>query len=491
MSHVEHKIQFILDDQLVRLDFKDGSLIRPDTSLLLYLRSIGHSSVKEGCGEGDCGACTVVIAEMKNDELSYKAINSCLVFLPMIHGCQVITTENLSYRQNGELHLHPVQQALVDHHGSQCGYCTPGIVMSLFALWKDQSRITLSMAKERLAGNLCRCTGYQPIIDAIMDQSMKSRHDHFTESAKKIKKSLIGILENSPDIEIHTAEITYFKPGSLNAALKLRKSNPEAVMISGATDIGVAVNKRKHRINRYLDLTSLDELKFIQKKENHLRLGSCISLEDMAEAIEHDFPAIHDMIQIFGSHQIRNLASPGGNIASASPIGDLPPVLMAYDCELQLQNHEKKRSISLEEFITGYHSTLLGKDELISALHLPYPDPENIIRSYKVSKRKDVDISTVSAAFSLILNKEHKIEKVKLFYGGMAATTIRAGKAEDFLKGKEWTEEMAIEASKIIRSEFKPISDARSAANSRRIMAGNLLIRFWEDTVKTKDGSTR
>jgi len=487
MSSPEHSIQFILDDQVVSLDFKDGGSIRPDTNLLQYLRSIGHLSVKEGCGEGDCGACTVVIAEIKNEELSYKAINSCLVFLPMIHGCQVITTENLSFRKDGELHLHPVQQALVDHHGSQCGYCTPGIVMSLFALWKDHPKISLSNAKERLAGNLCRCTGYQSIIEAIMDQSMKSRHDHFSDEVEKIKKTLLPIQRNSNDIVIKASDITYMKPNSLKGALRFRADHPQASIINGATDIAVAVNKRKQLIKAYLDISSLDELRYIVDNKDGLRIGSCISMEEMSDGIKKHFSALYDIIKVFGSHQIRNLASPGGNIASASPIGDLLPVLMAYECKLELQKQEQKRSIQLEEFITGYHETILEKDELITALHLPYPDREKIIRSYKVSKRKDVDISTVSAGFSLKLDKDSKVGDIKLFFGGMAATTVRALEAEKFLTGKEWTEENAAKASDMIRTGFKPISDARSTADSRRIMAGNLLIRFWVDTIKTID----
>ncbi|MCK4569340.1 MAG: xanthine dehydrogenase small subunit [Bacteroidales bacterium] len=484
MSMPENNIQFILDDRIISLDFKDGGAIRPDTNLLGYLRISGHSSVKEGCGEGDCGACTVVIAEAVHGELSYKAINACLVFLPMIHGCQVITTENLSFRQNGKLQLHPVQQALVDHHGSQCGYCTPGIVMSLFALWKNHSRITPALVKERLAGNLCRCTGYQPIIDAIVDQSGKARHDHFNDTSEKITKDLISIQQKSGDIVISTSGLLYLKPASLREALKLRKKYPEATMLSGATDIAVMVNKRKQEISAYLDISSLMDLKFIIKGDKYISLGSCVSIHEMGEGIKDDFPALFDMIGLFGSHQIRNLATPGGNIASASPIGDLIPVLMAYGCELELQNQERKRTMPLEHFIKGYHSTEMEEDELITALILPYPNKNKMIRSYKVSKRKDVDISTVSSAFLLSLDKSDMIQEAKLFFGGMAATTIRAVETEDYLMGKKWTEELAVNASGIIRTEFEPISDARSAAESRKIMAGNLLIRFWEDTEK-------
>ncbi len=488
MKQTENSIRFILDDNIVLLDMMEDKAIRPDTSLLNYLRHIGHASVKEGCGEGDCGACTVVIAGIMNGALHYKAINSCLVLLPMIHGYQVITTENLSYYEKGKLQLHPVQQAIVDHHGSQCGYCTPGIVMSLFALWKEHTTITLSQAKERLAGNLCRCTGYQAILEAILDQSKKERHDHFTDSADKIMSKLASIRESSGDMILQSSGLKYYKPMSLKSALQLRSEHPESTIISGATDMAVAVNKRKLKLSSVLDISSVEELKFIQEENRRICISSGISIEDMGEAIKGEFPALHEMISLFGSHQIRNLATPAGNIGSASPIGDLLPVLMAYGCEVVMQNLQGKRIMPLEEFITGYHETRLKSDELITDICLPMPGRGQMIRSYKISKRKDVDISSVSAAFSLVLKKDSSIEKIRLYYGGMAASIVRAKEAEQFLSGKKWTEENAIQAAELIRSEFEPISDARSGAKGRKIMAGNLLIRFWEDTNNENNG---
>ncbi len=483
MTRTGHHIQFILDGRLMSPNMQGDGPIKADTSLLNYLRHIGHSSVKEGCGEGDCGACTVVIAELSDGVLHYKAINSCLVLLPMVHACQVITAESLSSEKEGKIHLHPVQQAMVDHHGSQCGYCTPGIVMSLFALWKDHPAVTTEILKHRLAGNLCRCTGYQPIIEAFMALNDIPRKDHFTDSTDKIINGLNAIKEKSSDIIIQSAGIEYYKPGSLKAALQLRSEHPDATIIGGATDVSVAVNKRKQNLKRVLDISALEELKIIEKDETLICLGSGISMEELGKAIKDEFTALHDIIMLFGSHQIRNLATPAGNIASASPIGDLLPVLMAYGCEVVLQNIEGKRTMPLEDFVSGYHETKLEKDELISAICLPLTRTDKLIRSYKISKRKDVDISSVSAAFSLYLKEDSVIDEIKLFYGGMAATVVKATEAEDFLKGKEWTEENALKASGIIRSELKPISDARSGAEGRSIMAANLLIRFWEDSI--------
>ena len=288
-------------------DMQGDGPVRADTSLLNYLRHIGHSSVKEGCGEGDCGACTVVIAELRDGVLHYKAINSCLVLLPMVHACQVITAESLSIKKEGKLYLHPVQQAMVDHHGSQCGYCTPGIVMSLFALWKEHTSVTTEMLKHRLAGNLCRCTGYQPIIEAFMALNGLPRKDHFADSSAKIIKGLRTIKEKSGDIMIQSAGMEYYKPGNLKASLQLRSEHPDATIIGGATDVAVAVNKRKHKLKKVLDISSLEELKSINRDDSNICLGSGISIEELGEAIKDEFTALHDIIMLFGSHQIRNL----------------------------------------------------------------------------------------------------------------------------------------------------------------------------------------
>lgn len=481
----QHSISFLLENELITIDFEKDHGIRPDMSLLHYLRHLHHTSVKEGCGEGDCGACTIVVASLRNGKLQYKAMNSCLVLLPMIHGCQIITAEHLSEKKDEALLLHPVQEALVDHHGSQCGYCTPGIVMSLFSLWKETKIPSVELIKNRLSGNLCRCTGYQPIIDAFIGLSNLPRKDKFSEKLEETIAQLRKI-NTGDDIEILKTDIQYLKPFSLQSALNYRKAQPDALIIGGATDIAVALNKHKLIINKCLDISAVEELRNISVEYGGLRLGSGIPMADLGEACKDFLPALHEMIQLFGSHQIRNLATPGGNIGGASPIGDLPPILMAAISEVELSNLTSKRKMLLEEFITGYHSTLLKDDELITAIIIPSPS-ENKIRSYKISKRKDVDISTVSAGFSIKMNKEGIIQTIDLFYGGMAATTKRAAQAESFLVGKKWSKEMAREAALIIRKEFEPLSDARSGAEARRIMAGNLIIKFWEDTTTKID----
>lgn len=476
----QHSIRFLLENELISIDFDKDHAIRPDMSLLHYLRHLRHTSVKEGCGEGDCGACTVVIAKVRNGKLQYKAINSCLVLLPMIHGCQVITAEHLSEKIAEEILLHPVQESLVDHHGSQCGYCTPGIVMSLFSLWKEAQIPSVELIKNRLSGNLCRCTGYQPIIDAFMGLSDLPRKDKFSKKQDETIQQLKQI-NTTEDIEILKDGIQYLKPLSLSSALTYRDKNPDALLIGGATDVAVAMNKHKLSIGKCLDISGIEELQNISMQDGKLHLGSGVPIADLGEASKDFLPALYEMIQLFGSHQIRNLATPGGNIGGASPIGDLPPVLMAAKAEVELSTLTSSRKMLLEEFITGYHSTALKDEELITAIIIPTPKG-NKIRSYKVSKRKDVDISTVSAGFSIKLGDDGIIQSIDLFYGGMAATTKRAVQAEAFLNAKKWSEELARKASLIIRKEFEPISDARSGDEARRIMAGNLIIKFWEDT---------
>jgi xanthine dehydrogenase small subunit len=485
MSTKQHSISFLLGDDLVKIDFGKDDSVRPDMSLLHYLRHLRFTGVKEGCGEGDCGACTVVIASVKDSKLEYKAINSCLLLLPMVHGCQVITVEHLSHKKDGLLQLHPVQQALVEKHGSQCGYCTPGIVMSLFSLWKSGLRPSEDIIKNRLSGNLCRCTGYQPIIEAYMSIRHPGGEDHFSKSAVETIMMLKNISKESGDIEILKGDVHYFKPNNLESALLLRKKHPDALIIGGATDLAVAMNKHKLSIKKCIDLSGVDELSSVSMEDDMLKLGSGISVEELGKACISFFPAMQEMTHLFGSHQIRNLATVGGNIGSASPIGDLPPVLMAAGCSIELSSTTSKRRMLLEDFISGYHSTELKDDELITAILVP-PGNGSIIKSYKVSKRKDVDISTVSAGFNINLDKNNTVQEIHLFYGGMAATTLRAAKAEEFLRGKEWTEETVQAAAMIIREEFEPISDARSGADARRIMAGNLLIRFWEETINEK-----
>ncbi|MFZ4398603.1 MAG: xanthine dehydrogenase small subunit [Bacteroidales bacterium] len=478
------KISFLIDDKWVELDFQKAENIRPTTSLLNYLRSSDkHKGVKEGCAEGDCGACSVVIAELNTkNELEYKALDSCLVFLPMIHGKQIITVENLAQNINKEIHLHPVQQFMVENNGSQCGYCTPGIIMSLFALYKNHHNPEKELIEDSLTGNLCRCTGYKPIIDAAHKACVNHGKDQFSEKQQEITQQLLDFKKIKKTIILSHPDQLYLIPKNLDDALKYRKQFPSAVLIGGATDTALRQTKKGEIIPQIIDLSQLDELKYFEITKNSLIIGAELPLEKIKKITEISFPAFFAILKVFGSLQIRNIATLGGNIGSASPIGDTLPFLFACKAIVKLQSSTSKREIAIEDFITGYRKTMISSDELIIAVEIPFIGKDIILKTYKVSKRKDLDISTVSACFRLKLNNEKIVEEIIIVYGGMAAVTSRALKTEMFLTGKKWERKTIEVGMEVLFNEFNPISDARSDAEFRKLACRNLLMKFWDET---------
>ena len=448
-----------------------------------YLRSLPeHKGTKEGCAEGDCGACTVVLGELiHKNKIRYRAVDSCLLFLPMLHGKQVITIENL---KSPEGMLHPVQQAMVNTHGSQCGFCTPGIVMSLFAMYKRGLTLSRTEIEENLSGNLCRCTGYAPILEAAQIIGKENNNDHFSKNEKLIGKLLHQIKRKS--LSLTSGKHKYFCPCSLKEALILRKKHPKALLLCGATDVALRVTKNHEILSKIIDLSHIETLKGITagKKSYKIMAGSTFS--EIKDVCKDHFPALFAMISVFGSEQIRNLATIGGNLATASPIGDLAPILMAYNATVELASKRKKRSLPLEEFISGYRKTACRHNEIITAIQIPYNKNSVQIRFYKFSKRKDLDISTVSAGFRLRLTNEKKIRSVKLAYGGLSNMTKRANKTENFLRNKVWSKENVLLAGKFLEKEFSPITDARASAEGRMLAAKNLLLKFYNDTIFPK-----
>lgn len=483
MSH-PNLIRFVLDDREHLIDFALRPELRPSTTVLQYLRSLrGHKGVKEGCAEGDCGACTIVLAEPNNQGgLRYYAVNSCILFLPMIHGKQVITVENLARVENGEQVLHPVQQQLVELHGSQCGYCTPGIVMSLFALYKNHKNPDRNTVEEALAGNLCRCTGYRPIIEAGLKACSDGGIDHFSTGEKNMAAMLLRILRETPSVSLHSAGQQYFRPATAEEALRLRAEHPQCIVINGSTDVALRQTKQHEVLPALLDLSGVQDWQAMHETTEDLRVGSGCRLEILRSFAEQRLPVLHQMLDVFASLQIRNVATAGGNIGSASPIGDLLPVFMALNTSVVLTSAKQERRLPLKEFILGYRKTALQADEIITALMIPKPSPKALLWTHKISKRKDLDISTLSACFRLQLDDDGRVEDIALVYGGMAECTRNASIAEQYLRGKSWSAAFVHEAANLLADDFKPISDARAGKEFRTLAARNLLIKFFNET---------
>ena len=484
---MQTSISFVLDGNIVSVDFSPQSGLSPTTTVLNYLRSLhAHRGVKEGCAEGDCGACSVVLAELDGAPLRYKAVDSCLLFLPMLHGRQLITVENL--RTPGGS-LHPVQQAMIDAYGSQCGFCTPGMIMSLFALYKNSSHPSESEIRKDLAGNLCRCTGYRSIIEAARNSCTHGPTDHFTEDEPRIIRLLNTIRRES--IDLWTERQRYALPATLREALEIRKGHPGAVLLNGATDAALRVTKKHELIPMILDLSDIPELRVISEEQNHMKIGSGVLMQDLLTFSRDRFPAFASMLDVFGSRQIRNLATIGGNIGTASPVGDTLPVLIAHEAEIVLTSLRGERRIPASEFAVGYRQTACAPDELITAIIIPWIPGDTQIAWYKISKRRDVDIATVSGGFRLELDDRNRVKKIILAYGGMADRTRRAQRTEAFLAGKTWDRSTVEEAMQVVGNDFAPISDARGSATMRQIAARNLLVKFWVDTDNEQTNTSR
>ncbi|NOZ45550.1 MAG: xanthine dehydrogenase small subunit [Chlorobi bacterium] len=470
-------LEFVLDNQIKKIHFNENNQFSPTTTLLQYLRSLpNHKGVKEGCAEGDCGACTVVIIETEKDNsLNYKAVDSCLILLPMVHGKQIITVENLGSSKQ----LHPVQKAMVEYDGSQCGFCTPGIVMSLFSYSKNETTYEKETVNDYLAGNLCRCTGYKSIINAAENIPLNSKNDFFDEKMiiNQLKK-----IDTKTSLSFTNKKQQYYKTFNLPDTLNLIWNYPEATIINGSTDVALQITKQKKKIPLIIDISEVKELSRITKTDTELIIGSGVKLDKIKNEIGNRYEALSSMLSVFGSKQIRNLATMGGNIGSASPIGDILPVLIAYDAKIKLQNKNKERMVLAKEFVTGYRKTIIEPNEIITEIIIPKTNKNRHIKSYKISKRKELDISSVSGGFMVQLNEEHKVEELCLAYGGMAEITKKAEKTEKLLINNKWNRENIEKAMHALEDDFTPISDARSSAEARMIMAKNLLLKFWTET---------
>lgn len=498
-------IQFLLNDQLRQIDN-----LSPSTTILDYLRQHeDKKGTKEGCASGDCGACTVVIASVKDNQLHYQTANACITFVGTLQGKQLITVDDIAKftaitsqlsqpepvaSAAGVQHfspsatpLHPVQQAMVDFNGSQCGFCTPGIVMSLFAWAQNLDANDANAGTSRhdievaLSGNLCRCTGYQPIINAAQHIAQQSKDALRPSNEREIQAQLNAIqTDDIPSLTALSGQQVqrFFAPRNIAELQSIIASYPDYRLVNGGTDLALEVTQNLKQFSTLVFVGNVEELNNIEETATELTLGAAVNYQRAEAKLEAHYPQFVSLIQRIGSTQIRNQGSIGANIANASPIGDTPPVLLALNAELTLAGENGTRRIALEKFFLDYKKTALQAGEFIAAVHIPLPTADSQLFAYKISKRIEDDISAVCMAIDVTITN-NTVDDIRIGLGGMAAIPKRAYATEKALIGQAWTQENINNAMQIIASEFAPISDVRASDNYRITVTKNLLTRCF------------
>ncbi len=462
-------VRFLLNNEPVELQVKD-----PNMTVLRFLREQQRKTgTKEGCAAGDCGACTVVVAAPSEDGLSltYTTINSCIALLSSLHGKQLITVEDLAEKQT----LHPVQASMVEHHGSQCGFCTPGFVMSAFALYHNAAEPNREEVTDALSGNLCRCTGYRPIIDATLSACADKTEDKFdAQQAETLRKLAALAQQNSP-----AADSKLLMPATRVALKAAIAANPDAPLVAGSTDLALEITQKNKQYTCLISLSQMAPLKAIASDENGIHIGAAVPLTEAMQTITHHYPSLKELFTRFASLPVRNQATIGGNVANASPIGDTPPLLLALNAQIVVDDGSTERTIAARDFFLGYRKTALKAGEWISRISLPLSAANQHLAAYKISKRMEDDISAVLAVFNV--NIENGIVAgVATGFGGVAATPVSCEALEKTLTGMNWQDAACITTGKQLLTEaFNPIDDVRATAAYRKQVAGNLWHRFW------------
>lgn len=478
-AKIRNEIRFILNGEDVAL-----TTVAPDETLLDWLRlNRSLRGTKEGCAEGDCGACTVLVGRLSTGKLVYESVNACIRFLGSLDATHVVTVEHL--RGDGEK-LHPVQQAMVDFHGSQCGFCTPGFVMSLYGLWMRSPEPSDAAIEKALQGNLCRCTGYEAIMRAARAISGygKAAKDPLAAERKAITAKLAAMKDGSR-VEIGAGKARLIVPADADDLASVLDKQPGATIVAGSTDVGLWVTKHMRDISPVVFIGNLDGLCTISEDKGVISIGAGVTYSDAFATLAKRILALGPLFDRIGGEQVRNMGTIGGNIANGSPIGDTPPPLIALGAQLTLRKGKKRRTIPLEDFFIAYGKQDRKAGEFVEAVHVPVPAKGTKFAVYKITKRRDEDITAALGAFFLDLAKDGTVADICIAYGGMAATPKRALGVEQALLGKPWTEATVEAAMAEYANDFTPLTDMRASAEYRALAAKNLLLRFFAETSDT------
>ena len=474
-------LRFVLNGRVECLDQPP-----PTLTVLDYLREVaGLKGTKEGCAEGDCGACTVVLGELAKDgrRIAYRAVNSCIRFLPTLDGKELVTVEDLRQPSGA---AHPVQQSMIDNHASQCGFCTPGFVMSLFALYLNDGGAERERILDALSGNLCRCTGYRPIIDAGLRQWTYPTPAHWSreESQSAARVAALRGLERDAGAAASLKYSGYHAPRSVAELADALEARADSVLLAGGTDIGLDVTKQLRELPALVYLGDVAELRRIEERTHELWIGAAVTFTDAWPALLGPYPELEEQAARFASPPIRNSATLCGNLANGSPIGDSIPALIALGAQIELRRGAQLRRVPLEDFYLAYRKTDRAAGEFVTGVAIPRAAAGRLLASYKLSKRIDQDISAVSATFCVSVDGD-RVQNVRLAYGGLAGIACRAPHAERALAGSGWTPQGIEAAVAALATDFKPLSDLRATGAYRLRAAGNLLRRFFRQQQPT------